>query len=278
MILRLKNKLVDILSTPIVMGVINLTDDSFYAKSRFRQKEALLLKVQDMIHQGVDIIDLGAASSRPGAVAPSKEQEKSRLLEALGVIRDTFPDVSISIDTYRSEVLASCLSYDIQLVNDISAGNLDPSFLALVGENKLPYVLMHMRGTPQTMQQNTAYEDIIWAICHFFIAKIAECKKYNIEDICIDPGFGFGKSLDDNFKLLSQMASFSFLGRPILAGLSRKSFIYNYLGINSDQALNGSTALHMLALYQGANILRVHDVREAKECILLWSKYKGILA
>jgi dihydropteroate synthase len=255
------------------MGVINLTPDSFHAASRSEKIDRTLAKVAQMIDEGADIIDFGAASSRPGAVAPSLDEEIERLVPSVMAVRANFPDIRISIDTYRSSVLESCLSIGVDMVNDISAGTLDDDFLPMVGRSGLPYVLMHMRGTPKVMQQDVKYNDLVWEIASFLSERIAVCQSFGIEDIIIDLGFGFGKTIDDNYQLIRELSSFGFLGRPILAGLSRKSMIYKVLGVDADHALNGTSALHMLALINGAKLLRVHDVKEARECIMLYHRY-----
>ena len=258
------------LSSPKVMGIINLTPDSFYSESRAMQINQVLSQVDDMINEGADIIDFGAVSTRPGASEPSVAEELDRLIGPLMAVRAAHPNLWISVDTYRSKVLHECLGLKIDVVNDISAGRMDNEFLNMVAQSGLPYVLMHMQGRPQTMQSNPKYEDVVLEILKSLDEKSHHCRSVGISQIIIDPGFGFGKTIADNYKLLKNLSSFKMLDMPILVGLSRKSMIYKALETSADKALNGTTALHMEALNNGASILRVHDVKEAKECISLW--------
>ncbi len=260
---------------PIVMGVVNITDDSFYCRSRKQDEGSLLACIAQMVDEGVDIIDVGAASSRPGAVLPAEAEEIKAQVWALKLIRNAYPELAVSVDVNRAAVLKECLPFDIQLVNDISGGSFDPLFFRAVAQSKLPYVLMHMRGTPTDMQSQVHYDDLIWDISQYFIHKLRACRALGIRDFIVDPGFGFAKTLDDNYKLLAQLSSLRFLEVPIMAGVSRKSMIYKFLETTPEYALNGTTALHMLALAQGATILRVHDVKEARECVKLWQKYNA---
>lgn len=258
---------------PKIMGVINLTPDSFYEGSRTSVNSDLFKdKVRKMILEGVDILDLGGYSTRPGASEISIIEEIDRVIPAIEWISKEFPETLISIDTFRSKVAKEAISGGAHIVNDISAAELDPEMMATVGELGVPYITMHMRGNPQTMQEQTSYEHIIQDILYYFSEKLEDCKKFGINDVIIDIGFGFAKTVDQNFYLLKHLQHFKTLGQPLLVGVSRKSMIYKTLGVAADEALNGSTALHMYSLCQGANLLRVHDVKEAKETIELYKK------
>ncbi|WP_133551694.1 dihydropteroate synthase [Algoriphagus boseongensis] len=255
------------------MGIINLTPDSFYAKSRVQiSKETILTQAEKMIGEGADFLDLGGYSTRPGAEEITIEEEIERVIPAISWIKEAFPDVLISVDTFRSKVAKNAISVGADLVNDVSAGNLDPQLLEVVAKAGLPYIAMHMRGNPKNMQQLTDYSSLIEDILYYFSEKVEIFKKLGIKDVIIDPGFGFAKSLDQNFELLKNLNSFRTFGLPLLAGLSRKSMIYKFLGNSPQEALNGTTALNMFALTQGANILRVHDVKEAKETVKLYEQ------
>ena len=262
------------LKNPRVMGIINLTPDSFYRASRTLDIGNVVDRVGAMIEDGADMIDLGAASTRPGSISPSVTEEIDRITGPLMAIRAAFPDLFISIDTFRSEVLKSCLDARINLVNDISAGSLDAKFLETVAESRLPYVLMHMQGNPRSMQENPEYEDVVLDIVKRLDRQIHLCQEIGIAELIVDPGFGFGKSVSDNYRLLANLSSLKIFDFPILVGLSRKSMIYKPLDSKPENALNGTTALHMIALQNGASILRVHDVKPAKECIKLWTLLK----
>ena len=258
------------LSSPKVMGIINLTPDSFYSGSRSMQIDHVMAQVDQMIHEGVDIVDFGGMSTRPGASEPTVSEELDRLISPIMAVRAAHPKLWISIDTYRSEVLKECLDLKIDIINDISAGKMDEGFLDLVAESRLPYILMHMQGQPKNMQFNPTYEDVVLDVLKSLDEGYHRCLKLGISQVIIDPGFGFGKSQKDNFRLLKNLGSFKILDLPVLVGISRKSMIHKSLNISADQALNGTSALHMEALNNGASILRVHDVKEAKECIKLW--------
>jgi dihydropteroate synthase len=227
-----------------------------------------------MLEVGADIIDIGGMSSRPGALEVPVEAELDRLIPALEDLRSAYPTAVISIDTYRSEVVIAADQVGIDIVNDISAGTKDPQMYATVAELKLIYILMHMKGSPQTMQDDTHYDDIILDTMRYMSAMIAKAKEHHLHDIIIDPGVGFGKAIGDNYKILKRLESYKIFDLPILVGLSRKSFIYKQLGTDADQALNGTTAMHMLALLNGVNILRVHDVKEAVEVANLYQAYR----
>lgn len=257
------------LAEPKIMGIINLTPDSFYSESRASDIDALLNKVEFMISQGMDILDLGAVSSRPNAQHVTEKEELDRLMKPLAAIRKKFPNLLVSLDTYRTEVLKEAIEYDINMINDISGLKEGDKMLEVITENNLPYILMHMQGSPANMQDNPTYQNIMIDLLSFFKEKHFRLRNAGVKDIIIDPGFGFGKTQDHNFEILQKLASFEILNCPILIGLSRKSMIHKTLNIEASQALNGSTALHMAALLNGAKILRVHDVLEAKECIIL---------
>lgn len=253
----------------LVMGIVNITPDSFFKGSRAQTVEGCLSKVEKMISDGVDIIDLGGMSSRPGAEELSVEEECLRLIEPLEAIRSSYPDLLISIDTYRTGVLEACLPYNINMINDISGGRLDEGFLPLVAKSKLTYVLMHMQGAPRVMQIKPTYDDVVLDILKYTDERIHFCNTLGIHDIIVDPGFGFGKTLEDNYKLLNGLGAFKIFDMPIMVGLSRKSMIYKALDTDATDALHGTTALHMIALQHGAKILRVHDVKEAVHCVKL---------
>ena len=271
--LNCKGKLLAI-DKPLVMGIINTTPDSFYDGSRQQTNESVLAQATKMIREGADIIDVGGQSTRPGSERISVKEELQRVLPAVEIILKNFPDTIISVDTYQSEVAMELINAGASIINDVSAGNLDSSMIETVAKLQVPYVCMHMKGTPQDMQQQSNYENVATELLDFFIQKIDECKRAGINDVIIDPGFGFGKTIAHNFTLLKELLVFKMLEKPIMAGLSRKSTIYKTLGITAEEALNGSTVLHTLALQNGANILRVHDVKEAKEVIALWERYE----
>ncbi len=259
------------LEKPIVMGILNLTPDSFYDGGQLSSADLVLKKAKKMIEEGASIIDVGGMSSRPGAEIISIKEELERVLPAIEMIHAHFPNVPISIDTVHAEVLKKAVEAGASIANDISAGTLDEGYLQMVADLRLPYILMHMQGKPSAMQSNPTYEDVTLEVLDFFIAKVERLRELGVVDIIVDPGFGFGKSLEHNYELLSKTHVFKILGLPIMVGLSRKSMVYKALKINSSEALNGSTALHMIALQQGARILRVHDVKEAVETIELFS-------
>lgn len=271
-LLNCKGKLTD-LSVPVVMGILNMTEDSFYAGSRLRTEDQILEKAGQMLTEGALILDIGGQSTRPASIRISPGQEIQRTVPAIKSILARFPGTLISIDTYSAEVARAATDAGAVMINDISAGVLDPEMIPLAGRLKLPYVAMHMQGDPATMQKDPKYEDLVTEILDFFIRKAEECRGAGINDLIIDPGFGFGKNPAHNYTLLSHLDSFALLGKPILVGISRKSMVYRLSGTNAEQALNGTTALHMLALEKGARILRVHDVKEALEVIGLYQFY-----
>lgn len=255
------------------MGIINLTPDSFFEGSRVStDTKSILFEAEKKIGEGADFLDLGGYSTRPGAEHISLEEEINRVIPAILEIKKNFPDTLISIDTFRAEVAKAGIEAGADLVNDISAGNLDVEMLPLIGRLGLPYIAMHMRGTPQTMQLVTDYSDLISEVLSYFGNKVKQFAKFGIKDVIIDPGFGFAKTSAQNFELLRHLSSLKRLGLPILAGVSRKSMIYKTLDISANEALNGTTALNMVALLQGAAILRVHDVKEAKQTIQLFEQ------
>lgn len=257
---------------PLVMGILNLTPDSFYDGGRFHNDRTILKQVRRMISEGADIIDVGGMSSRPGASIISEKLELERVIPVIGKIKTEFPQTIVSIDTLRSKVAEEAVHAGASIVNDISAGRFDSKFYSKVAELGVPYILMHMRGAPSTMQENTQYDNIFREILDFFIQELTTLRQAGVKDIILDVGFGFGKSLGDNYSLLKNLHLFKILDAPILVGLSRKSMIYRLLDISPDEALNPTSVLHMIALQQGAKILRVHDVLEAKQAILLWEQ------
>lgn len=258
---------------PQVMGILNLTPDSFFSGSRIdKNREAILSKAGEMIREGAAFLDLGGYSTRPGAVDISIQEEIDRVVPAVEVIRKEFPDILLSIDTFRSKVAQEAVFAGADIVNDISAGNLDEAMLPMIASLGVPYIAMHMRGNPQNMLSQSNYSDILREILHYFAEKVDLIRKLGIKDVIIDPGFGFAKTIEQNFYLLKNLKSFETLGFPLLVGVSRKSMIYKTLQIDTTNALNGTTALNMFALLQGANILRVHDVKEAKETVKLFEQ------
>jgi dihydropteroate synthase len=263
-----KGKLV-VLDEPLVMGIINATPDSFYSAN-----EDVMALAASMIAAGADILDIGGQSTRPSSERITATEEAKRVLPVIEAIHHRFPDIIISIDTFYSEVARAAIDAGAAIINDISSGNIDEQMMATVAALKVPYICMHMQGIPQTMQQNPHYEAIVKEVLDFFIEKTDQCKKAGIKDIIIDPGFGFGKTIEHNFTLLKNLHSLSILNKPILAGLSRKSTIYKTLHTTAQEALNGTTVLNTVALLNGANILRIHDVKEAKEAIKLIGAYK----
>jgi dihydropteroate synthase len=269
--LNCKGKLL-VIDKPLVMGILNVTPDSFYEGSR-QTNDSVFSQATKMIEEGTDIIDIGGQSTRPGSERISVDEELQRVLPAIEVILKNFPQTIISVDTYQSSVAKETVNAGASIINDISAGNMDNKMIATVAKLQVPYICMHMKGKPEDMQQQASYENVTREVLDFFIQKIDECKHAGINDVIIDPGFGFGKNITHNFTLLRELAVFKMLARPIMAGLSRKSTIYKTLGVTAEDALNGTTVLHTLALQNGANILRVHDVKEAKEVIALWQKY-----
>lgn len=266
-----QGQLID-LSTPQVMGILNVTPDSFYSGSRFNSEEQIIRQAEKLLVEGADFIDLGGYSSRPDAAEVTETEELHRVVPAVELILKNFPNARISIDTFRSKVAQETVEAGAILVNDISAGLLDEAMLATVGRLQVPYIMMHMRGTPQTMQQLTDYENVVESVIYYFTERMAAARKEGINDLIIDPGYGFAKTTKQNFELLQQSDLLLSLESPVLVGLSRKSMIYKTLSITPSEALNGTTVLHTVALQKGASILRVHDVKEAVECVRLWQQ------
>ena len=270
--MRLNNTIID-LSKPRVMTIINITPDSFYDGSRCFTEEQIERKVLAALDEGADMFDVGGYSSRPNADDVPINEEIRRIARAMKVIRRVAPSTAVSIDSFRAEVIRRTVEeFGDCIVNDISAGELDPTMVETVAELRLPYVAMHMRGTPTTMQKMTSYSDVVEDVRKYFLRKIEQLREAGIEDIVVDAGFGFAKSLEQNYELMRGLHRLTDLGVPLLVGISRKSMIYQLLGCTPDKALNGTTALHMEALRQGAKILRVHDTREAKEVITIFNK------
>lgn len=269
--LNCKGQLID-LSTPKVMGILNITPDSFYDGGLFKDPKSILAQAEKLILEGATFIDIGAYSSRPGADFVSENEELQRIVPVVELILKQFPNVLISIDSFRAKVVRECVDAGAVISNDISAGYLDDQMMKTVGELKIPYIMMHMRGTPQTMQTLTNYNHLINAIYGYFSERIQLAKQHRIMDLVIDPGFGFAKTLSQNYELLGNMAFFQNLNCPMLCGVSRKSMIYKTLDFTAKEALNGTTALNMVSLLNGASILRVHDVKEAMECVKLFNQ------
>lgn len=270
--LNLNAKLVD-LSTPQVMGIINLSPDSFYKESRVWSDKSIISKVEKMLEDGAFIIDVGGYSSRPGAEIISIDEEIKRLSKGLEIILKKFPDVLISVDTFRSGVARHVVTnYKVPMINDIGGGTLDDMMFETIANLKVAYILMHTKGSPQSMQKNTSYSDILAEILHYFDKRLSQLRIFGVKDILIDPGFGFAKTIEQNFLLLRNLSLFKELNVPILAGISRKSMIYQLLGITANEALNATTAAHIYALEGGATILRVHDVKEAREAITIFNE------
>jgi len=260
-----------VIDKPIVMGIINATPDSFFGGSRFNGVEEIVAEAEKMLNDGADILDIGGQSTRPGSELISVDEEIERVIPAIKAIAKKNPKAFISIDTFYSKVAMAAVDAGASIVNDISAGSMDGKMIATVAELKVPYILMHMKGTPQTMQQNTNYENVTLEVLDHFISKTNELQKAGIVDIIIDPGFGFAKTIDQNFELLKNLSVFKMLDKAIMLGISRKSTIYKTLGVNADEALNGTTVLNTIGLMNGASILRVHDVKEARETIKIFS-------
>ena len=276
--INLRGKLLDV-TVPKIMGIINITPDSFFSESRSIEANQICHRVASMIESGMDILDVGACSTRPGIEQVSEQEELARLRMAMEVIRNKWPDLPVSIDTYRASVASEMVqSFKADMINDISGGSLDEKMFETIARLQVPYVLSHIQGNPTTMQLNPGYEDITTDICQYFSQKMAELLRLGVNDIVLDPGFGFGKTLQHNYQLLKGMDELTILNRPMLIGISRKSMIYKFLNIDPEQSLNGTTVLHTMALMGGASILRVHDVKEAKEAILLYENLKNCSA
>ena len=269
--INIRGRLFD-LSEPKVMGILNLTPDSFYDGGVHNEINKIEDHVNKMVNDGMDILDIGGYSSKPGAKNISVDEELSRVIPILKHIRKIFPDLVISIDTFRSKIAGTSLDEGADMINDISGGTLDKNMMSVVAKNNCPYILMHMQGNPQNMQNDPSYENVTLEIIQYLAQRIKIAHDNNIVDLIVDPGFGFGKTLEHNFEILNNLDKFNVLDTPILAGFSRKSMIYKTLKTSSKKALNGTSSLNTIALMKGAKILRVHDVKEAKECIILHEK------
>ncbi|MGC6524909.1 MAG: dihydropteroate synthase [Flavobacteriaceae bacterium] len=269
--LNCKGELID-LSVPKVMGILNITPDSFYDGGQFKDSKSILVQTEKLISEGATFVDVGAYSSRPGADFVSENEELHRITPVVELILKHFPKALISIDSFRANVIRECVNAGAVISNDISAGHLDDQMMKTIGELGIPYIMMHMRGTPQTMQNLTHYDHLVTEIFSYFSERIQLAKQHQIMDVVIDPGFGFAKTLSQNYELLGKLEFFQNLNCPILCGVSRKSIIYKTLDCLPKEALNGTTALNMVALMNGANILRVHDVKEAMECVKLFNQ------
>ena len=269
--LNLKGELLD-LSRPCVMGILNLTPDSFYSNSRISSVDRALERVETCLKEGAAFIDIGAYSSRPGADDVSTGEELERMIPVVAAISKRFPEAKLSIDTFRAAVARESIEAGAHVINDISGGELDEQMFETAASLQVPYILMHMKGNPQTMQEAPAYGNISLEVVDYFEKKVNILKKLGLKDIILDPGFGFAKTIEHNYELLNHMNNLDIFGLPVLAGFSRKSMIYKFLGITPDEALNGTTVLNTIALQQGAGILRVHDVKAAVECIALFEK------
>ena len=276
--INVNGKLMD-LSQPQVMGILNVTPDSFYAGSRGIAERDIIERLRQMTDEGASIIDIGAYSSRPDADDVSTEEEMARLRHALNLVRQHQPDAVVSVDTFRADVARMCVEeYGVAMVNDISAGEMDDEMFPTIARLGVPYIAMHMKGTPQTMQINPQYEHFLKEIFYFFSEKVQKLRDLGVKDIIIDPGFGFGKTMEHNYQLMNHLEEFKLFGLPLLVGISRKSMIYKLLGTTPEEALNGTTVLNTIALQKGAHILRVHDVKAAVEAVKIVEKMKACQA
>ena len=266
-----KGQLID-LSAPKVMGILNITPNSFFDGGKYKNESELLERVKKMLNEGADFIDVGAYSSKPNAEFVSEKEEISRIFPVVNLLQKHFPEIILSIDTFRAGVAKACIENGAAIINDISAGKLDYKMLETIAKYQVPYIMMHMKGTPQTMQTFTHYEDIIKEMLFYFSERIATARALGINDLIVDPGFGFAKTLEQNYEVMKKMELFQMLELPLLVGISRKSMIYKAFDSTAENALNGTTVLNTIALSKGAKILRVHDVKEAVECIRLFNK------
>ena len=263
------------LSVPRVMGILNITPDSFLQESRRQTEEEIAARVRQIVDEGGDMIDIGAYSSRPGAAGVPVEEEMKRLRKGLHILRREVPDAIVSVDTFRADVAQMCISeFGVSMINDISGGDLDERMFETISRARIPYIITHMQGNPQTMQQNPQYENVLREVMLSLAAKVKRLHELKVNDVILDPGFGFGKSVEHNYELLAHLDEFDVFGLPLLVGMSRKSMIYKKLDITPEDALNGTTALNTIALSKGANILRVHDVKQAVEAVKLWQAVK----
>jgi dihydropteroate synthase len=271
MTINCKGQIID-LSTPKIMGILNITPNSFYDGGKYSLENNEIAQVEKMLKEGATFIDIGAYSSKPNAEFVSEEEELNRIIPVVKTLIKEFPEALLSIDTFRSTVAQECINNGAALINDISAGSLDEKMMEVIASNNVPYIMMHLRGTPQTMQDQTNYEHIINEILTYFSDKVNKARSLGINDLIIDPGFGFAKTTDQNYEILSNLEQFKMLELPILAGVSRKSMIYKTLDTSPEEALNGTTVLNTIAITKGATIIRVHDVKEAMECVKLCGK------
>ena len=274
MTLNCNGKLID-LSSPKVMGILNVTPNSFYDGGKHTSEKSILIQVEKMLLEGATFIDIGGYSSKPNAEFVSEEQELQRLIPVIQSVVNEFPSIIISVDTFRSMVAKESIENGAALINDISAGNLDAKMMETVAKLQVPYIMMHMKGTPQTMQSLAQYENIVKEMLFYFSQKIAHARSLGINDIILDPGFGFAKTVEQNFEVLSKLELFQMTELPILVGVSRKSMVYKTLETSAEFALNGTTSLNTISLQKGAKILRVHDVKEAIECVKLYNQLKN---
>ncbi|MEM7486209.1 MAG: dihydropteroate synthase [Bacteroidota bacterium] len=274
MTINCKGTLIDF-TVPKIMGILNLTPDSFYDGGKYKEDSGILAQVEKMLKEGATFIDMGAYSSRPGAEHVPENEELKRLIPIITLILKQFPEAIISVDTFRSKVASESLAHGAALINDISAANLDSKILDIVAQYQVPYIMMHLKGTPQSMQKQAVYDDLLKDLLFYFSKKVNETTSKKINDVIIDPGFGFAKTTGQNYELLNHLDLFKTFKAPIMIGLSRKSMIYKILKSTPKEALNGTTALHTVALLKGANILRVHDVKEAYECVNLIEELKA---
>lgn len=271
-VIKLGDRVID-LSTPLVMGILNITPDSFYDGGRYVSEVSVIERIHRMVEEGADIIDVGAYSTRPGAAFVDEQEELARLSWAVELVRKYYPQAVVSVDTFRARIaeeIVACLGPVI--VNDISGGTMDEGMFDFVAKSGLPYVLMHIQGTPQTMQQNPEYGDVVADVRDFFVARVKRLNAMGFNNLILDPGFGFGKTLEHNYELMGRMEVLQELGYPLLVGISRKSMIYKLLGGTPADALNGTTVLNTMALMKGASVLRVHDVKEAKEAVRMYEQ------
>lgn len=275
MTINCKGQLID-LSIPKVMGILNVTPNSFFDGGKYSNETELLLRVEKMLTEGADFIDVGAYSSKPNAEFVSEEEEISRIVPVVDLLQKHFPEIVLSIDTFRAEVAKVCIENGAAIINDISAGILDDKMLEIIAKYKVPYIMMHMKGTPQTMRTFTQYDDVIKEMLFYFSERIAAARLLGINDLIVDPGFGFAKTLEQNYTVLQKLELFQMLELPLLAGISRKSMIYKTLEVDAEMALNGTTVLNTITLTKGAKILRVHDVKEAVECVRLFNKMNDL--
>ena len=275
--INVRGRLMD-LSQPQVMGILNVTPDSFYSGSRKQTEEEITSRVHQIVAEGASMIDIGAYSSRPNAEHISAEEELARLRTGLSIINQIYPDAVVSVDTFRADVAAVCVEqYGVSIINDIAAGEMDKRMFETVARLQVPYIMMHMQGTPQNMQQSPHYDNVVKEVFCYMAEKVDRLCELGVNDIILDPGFGFGKTLEHNYRLLSYLEEFDIFGLPVLVGVSRKSMIYRLLGVTPEESLNGTVVLNTLALMKGADILRVHDVKEAVEAVKIVQKMKDAM-